>query len=105
MAIDVNAEELLTFTQAARHPAFRTRNGSRPHVSKVYRAVLYGSKSVTGQTVKLENVRLPGGLHTSTEAIARFVARLNDDVEVDYRGPTASEAAVLAEAELDAAGI
>lgn len=104
MSIDLQREHLLTFSQARSHPAMRNRSGTRPHVSKIHRMHLYGVKHGEHR-VRLEAVRLPSGYVTSTEAIERFVARLNDEpLEQQHHAPV-THALADAEAELDAAGI
>jgi hypothetical protein len=70
IGIDVNAEELLSLTEAAQHPAFRHPRGEPCSLAKIYRMINPG---VRGH--RLECVRCPG-LKTSSEAIARFVAKL-----------------------------
>ena len=82
--IDLATEELLDPAAAARHPAFRNFKTNKPaHVAAVYRAMQHGSRAVNGERVRLEFVKVPGGLRTSNEAIARFVARLTDPTDHD----------------------
>lgn len=54
----------------------RGRNGSRPHLSTVLRWILKGAKAPTGETVRLEAIRLGAKWITSREALARFCSRL-----------------------------
>ena len=68
--IDINRERLLTLPKVP--PYLRSRGAKAPHVSGVYRWALAG---VGG--VRLETIRIGGVLHTSAEAIARFVTELS----------------------------
>jgi hypothetical protein len=70
--IDIETEDLLTPAEAARHPVLRNPNGQPCRLSKIYRLFTVGVRGVT-----LENVRVPGGLRTSREAVARFIEKLN----------------------------
>jgi hypothetical protein len=77
--IDIENEKLLTPVQAVREQAFRNRSTGKPgHLSGFYRYVQRGVKDANGNQVKLETVRLPGGIVTSREAIQRFIERLNN---------------------------
>ena len=71
MAIDLQAEELLSLTDAAK--ALPPIDGKRPHVSTIWRWV---RRSVRG--IRLEHVRLGHRVCTSQEALARFAQRLAD---------------------------
>lgn len=65
--IDPTIENLLTIREATKAPQFR-RNGRPVHFSTVFRWMASGD---------LESIRV-GGLHmTSSEAIARYIARQN----------------------------
>lgn len=88
MSIDVTRETLRTLPEAARM--------LRKHRDTVRAWVEHGRKGV-----KLEAVLLPGGLHTSDEAIRRFVARLSGGAQVGEREaprPPAAEGRAHADA-------
>lgn len=79
MAIDTSTETLLDPRAAAADPVFRNaRTGKPAALSKVYRAFLNGCRAADGQRVRLEFIRVPGGVRTSREAISRFVQALSD---------------------------
>ena len=69
-AININSERLLPLTEVPQY--LRSRGAKAPHVSGVYRWALAG---VGG--VRLQTIRVGGVLHTSAEAIARFVTELS----------------------------
>ena len=71
MAIDLNSEELLSLTDAAR--ALPKVGGKRPHTSTVWR---WARKGLRG--VRLEYVRLGHRVCTSRQALGRFAQRLAD---------------------------
>ncbi len=71
MAIDLQAEELLSLTDAAK--ALPPIDGKRPHVSTIWRWVRRGVRGI-----RLEHVRLGHRVCTSQEALARFAQRLAD---------------------------
>lgn len=77
--IDVINEALIDLTIASGEPALRNgRTGKSCSVSQVYRYAQGGARAVNGERVRLEVVKCPGGLRTSREAIARFIAALTD---------------------------
>jgi hypothetical protein len=76
--IDATNETLLTLAEAARLPAFR-RAGRPAHISTLWRWRSRGARAVDGSRVQLETLRVPGGIRTSTEAVDRFLQRLNAD--------------------------
>lgn len=78
MAIDVTAETILTLPQAAR------RLGK--HRDTLRNWITHGRGGV-----RLEAVTLPGGLHTSTEALARFVGALTGRQSPELASPAAVE--------------
>src|SRR4051794_36942641 len=68
--INVNAEDLVSFAEAARmRPP--GRNGRPMHTDTVRRHALKGIRGV-----RLEHVRLGGSLYTSRQATQRFAERL-----------------------------
>lgn len=73
--IDVEHERLLTFNEARRHPALRSRDKHgklKPgSLAKVYRLA---DRGIRGNV--LESVSLPSGRATSIEAVNRFIAKL-----------------------------
>ena len=101
MAIDLSSEEILTPAEAAKRCPCR-RGGRPTHVSTVYR---WMTRGVNG--IRLEALRLGGGLVTSAEALQRFAERLTgSDAEPVVKTSRQRElAARRAEAELKAHGI
>lgn len=96
-------ETLLSAQEAVREPVLRGKRAAA-HVSKFYRMVSAGAKGIDGRRVRLESVRLPGGIYTSREAIARFVAALNQPEGVaESMPPETMQAGV--DAALDRAGL
>ncbi len=79
--INAHAEKLLTPAEAAAQEVFR-RFGRRPHLSTIYRWMSRGARNLSGQRVRLESLKTPGGRVTSQEAIARFIFALNDTTSV-----------------------
>ncbi len=75
MAIDLQAEELLSLTDAAK--ALPPIDGKRLHVSTIWRWARRGLRGI-----RLEHVRLGHRVCTSQEALARFAQRL---AEADER--------------------
>ena len=70
--IDLNAETVISLSQAAKHPALpRRRGGKRPHVSTLYRWSRQGCGGI-----RLETIRFGATRCTSLEAIQRFANRL-----------------------------
>lgn len=98
MTIDIEHEELLTIAQAAK------RLPSHPHVSTVWRWVLYGVRGT-----KLESVLIGGLRYTSAQALERFVAGTTAKAAgqpAPTRTPRRRERAIRrAERELEAEGI
>ncbi len=74
MAIDLQAEQLLSLTDAAK--ALPPIDGTRPHSSTVWRWCRRGLKGV-----RLEHVRLGHRVCTSLDALARFSQRLAETDE------------------------
>jgi hypothetical protein len=75
--IDVTNEHLISFSEAARHPAFKNSvTGRAAHISSIFRYAQRGARSVTGALIQLESVRTPT-LKTSSEAIERFIHALS----------------------------
>ncbi len=69
--IDLNRENVISLREATKLVPPMRRN--RPvNLSTVWRWALRGSRGV-----KLETLRLPGGLVTSREALQRFAVRLS----------------------------
>lgn len=75
MAIDINTEGLIPFNS----PKDFWPVSPAPHVSQVHRWRLTGLLSRKGVRVKFESVMVGGRRYTSKEAVARFIAALNDD--------------------------
>lgn len=70
--IDASEETLMSVSQAARDARFKVQ-GRSPHIATVWRWIKRG---VSG--IRLESIRLPRGTVTSSQAIDRFLAALND---------------------------
>jgi hypothetical protein len=107
MAIDIEVEQTCPISAACRFPALRNpKNGKPAHANQVYRWVQIGARAVNGQRIRLEAIQLPTGLATSREAVARFIARLNDpDADIPEPTPAARRRQIdSAAAELEAAG-
>jgi hypothetical protein len=105
--IDVEAEALIDLRDAAKHPAFRQRNGKSAHFSSVYRWISRGARARNGARVILETVKLPIGLRTSREAIGRFLNALSNPCD-PMPAPTSTARRRLieqAEKELTEAGM
>ena len=77
-------EELLTFARAARTLP-RIHGKKHPAPATIRRWATDGRRSQTGKRVFLEHIRVGGTSCTSTEALTRFFARLNDDDSEDAR--------------------
>jgi hypothetical protein len=78
--IDVLTEHLIDARTAAGLDVFSNpRTGKPGHKSKVHRAMTHGCRGHDGRTVKLDHVRVPGGVRTSREAVGRFVAELTGE--------------------------
>ena len=99
--IDLDREAILTFTEAARRVPMR-RRGKPTHVATIHR---WAKNGVRG--VRLESLRLGGGLVTSVEALQRFAESLTagDGVPVVRTSAQRERAADRAERELQAAGV
>ena len=74
MPIDLQSEELLSLTDAAR--ALPAIDGKRPHPSTIWRWCRRGIRDI-----RLEHVRLGHRVCTSREALSRFAQRLADTDE------------------------
>ena len=99
--IDLQAETVLTLADAARYVP-RRRRGRKVHVSTLYR---WAQRGIRG--IKLETLRLGGGLVTSVEALQRFAERLTsvDGAPVTRSEPQRRRDTAWAEAELEKLGI
>jgi hypothetical protein len=101
-----NGEKLTRL--AKRVPSYR---GDRPAtLSRLLRWVLTGVNSPSGQRVRLEAAKLPGGWISTPQALARFIQRQTPRVDGELppkpRSPAARRRAnERAARELDAAGI
>jgi len=71
-------EECVSFAQAARRLP-KVRGKKHPAPSTIYRWRRYGRRSVTGERVYLESIRVGGTNCTSIEALERFFAKLNGE--------------------------
>ena len=74
IGIDIDAEELMSVASACAHPCLRHLSGKPCAAAKIYRLFDGGIRGI-----RLESVRVPGGLRTSREAVARFISGLNAD--------------------------
>ena len=100
MAIDLQTETVFTFAEAAKRLP-RRRQGRPVHVATIHRWAKAGVRGV-----RLESLRLGGGLVTSAEALQRFAERLTGS-GADPVVKTSRQrelAARRAEAELEAQG-
>jgi hypothetical protein len=99
MAIDPLHELLISLTEASRlFP--RNARGKHPHVASLYRYTAKGCRGVVLESVQAGAVR-----STTPEAVARFIQRLTEQVELPTDRPSASDvgrAAADAGAVLDA---
>ena len=66
------------------------RNGKRTHLSTLLRWITCGAKSPSGETVRLEAVRLGGRWITSREALQRFAEALTPPSSMSEQGDAAS---------------
>jgi len=82
-------EHLLDLKKACSHPYLRHRGGKPAHISSVYRFVTRGARDANGNRLRLETIRTPRGLCTSSEAIERFIKGLTDPDGVATRTETA----------------
>lgn len=100
MAIDLQTETVFTFAEAAKRLPKR-RQGRPVHVATIHRWAKAGVRGV-----RLESLRLGGGLVTSAEALQRFAERLTgpDAGPVVKTSRQCELAARRAEAELEAQG-
>ena len=79
MSIDIQTETLVALKAACKLPAFcHSETGRACNFSKLWRIVTIGARDANGERVKLETVRVPGGLRTSIEAVDRFIHKLTD---------------------------
>lgn len=102
MAIDLQTETVFTFAEAAKRLPKR-RQGRPVHVATIHRWAKAGVRGV-----RLESLRLGGGLVTSAEALQRFCDRLTAGGSADPTVRTSrltERAAIRAENELKAHGI
>jgi hypothetical protein len=107
--LDLTNETPLPLAVAARlvPPA---RGGKRTHLSTILRWILEGTRGPSGETVRLEAVRLGSRWMTSREALQRFADRLTPRLDGDPApAPRTSgrrqRASERAAAELTALGI
>jgi hypothetical protein len=70
-------EELLPLCHAAKYFPITAKSGKPPCAASIARWVTIGVKSVAGETVKLEAVKIGHGWATSREATRRFLERIN----------------------------
>jgi len=108
MAIDVFAETVVTFAEAAsRLP--RLRHGRKISMPSLYRWAQAGRRSPDGCVVRLETVKIGGSTCTSLEALQRFFDRLTGDISVVTPPSRTQRQRLLAieraERELNRAGI
>lgn len=109
--IDVESETLLTPRQALAHPALRNAQGRVGHLAKFYRLCDRGSVASDGKSrIRLEYVICPAGRKTSTEAIERFIERLNSPggaapASQTYTTKALRQKRKQADAALDLAGV
>jgi hypothetical protein len=94
--IDASTEKLIPFQSASTHIP------NRPHISTLHRWRLKGVRGV-----RLESILCGNNRFTSTEAIQRFIARLN---EAEFSAPEITESqrlrdSVVAREELRKMGI
>jgi hypothetical protein len=96
---NLRTEELISLGRAAKliPPA---RRGKKCHISTILRWIVDGAKSATGETIRLEAVRLPRGWMTTVSALERFISALTPDVTADRpqhpRTPSARQRAAAA---------
>ncbi len=107
--IDLKTEKTLRLQQVGKYLP-PTRNGKHPTLSCVLRWILQGVKLPSGETVRLEAIRISGRWITSVEALQRFAERqtpvIADTKPTATRTPTARQRAVdRADRELAKAGI
>lgn len=99
MAINIQTEQILTFSEAANRLP-RRRRGRKVHPATLARWATAGSKGV-----RLETLWTPGGRVTSLEALQRFFDRLTPSDEAvgpsAHHGPRADRV----ESELVAEGL
>ena len=101
MVIDLTDEDVFTIADAPQHLP-RTRRGKKVHLSTIYRWI---NRGVAG--VRLESVRVGGGMYTSREALQRFAERCTNPSTTPSRAtPKARQRQIAqAETELSRAGI
>jgi Protein of unknown function (DUF1580) len=99
--IDMQTEELLTLSEAAKRVPARS-SGKQPDRSTVYRWAKHGLRGV-----RLESIRCGGTLCTSAQAIQRFCEALTEPVKpIAVTTPAKpSKAALLADARLAEMGM
>ena len=78
MAIDVFAENLLTFSEVTKILPKR-RTGKKTHVCTIYRWATRGLRGI-----RLETTQIGGSMCTSKEAIQRFFDSLHAVLHVDH---------------------
>jgi hypothetical protein len=106
--IDILKEKLEPLAMmASRIPP--ARGAKKTALSTILRWILAGTKAPSGETVRLEAIRLGGRWMTSQEALQRFIERLTPEVRSDApvtRSPARRErASRRAEQELERIGI
>ncbi len=77
--ISLQSETILPLSQAAKCLPGRSAAGRPPHVATLYR---WASRGICG--VRLETLRLGGGLVTSAEALQRFAERVTATRDHDF---------------------
>jgi hypothetical protein len=101
--IDVWAEDLLSLHDATRARPF-LRNGQPVNIATLFRYVQRGIRGRSGERVRLEAVRTPGGLKTSRQAIGRFIERINSSNPSEQTPCEIEIAHVRAERSLESEG-
>ncbi len=71
---DIKTENLLHVREAALLLPRSPISGNRLRIETIKR---WSRDGVCGGTIKLEVVRLPGGVYTSTQALTRFLDRVD----------------------------
>jgi len=105
--IDLSAETILSLKEAATLIP-PVRQGRPVSFNCILRWILKGSKTVDGQIVKLEGLRIGGRWVTSREAIQRYAEALTPQTAAPSRSRTACQhrrEAQKAEQELERMGI
>ncbi len=97
--IDIQIEEVLSLTEAARRLP-RRRKGKRPHPSTLFR---WASNGLRG--VRLETLRVGGTTYTTMEALQRFFEGLSPDGDAPAPSPPRQPDDGDTDRQLDAIGL